>query len=50
MAGYGGDGGPASEALLFNPSGVTVDPAGQAYIADPGNNRVRTSAVEDECP
>ncbi len=49
-SGFGGDGGPAAEARLFNPSSVTVDPAGQVYIADAGNHRVRTSSVADECP
>ena len=38
---YGGDGGPAVEARFSFPSGVTVDPAGNLYIADTGNNRIR---------
>ena len=40
-AGYGGDGGPAGSAMLTSPSAVAVDPAGNVYIADFGNNRVR---------
>jgi hypothetical protein len=41
VAGYSGDGGPATSAELFSPSGVVVDAAGNIYIADLGNNLVR---------
>jgi predicted secreted protein len=40
-ANYLGDGGPASQAELNAPSSVLVDVAGNLYIADSGNNRVR---------
>ena len=40
-AGYSGDGGPASSALLRNPIGVATDGAGGFFIADYGNNVVR---------
>ena len=39
--GYSGDGGPATEAQLWNPLGVTVDAAGNLYIADNANSRIR---------
>ncbi|SPF06464.1 NHL repeat-containing protein [Streptomyces sp. MA5143a] len=38
---YSGDDGPAVDAALNYPRGVTVDPAGNLYIADTENNRVR---------
>jgi sugar lactone lactonase YvrE len=38
---YGGDGGAATNALLYRPSDVVLDTAGNLYIADSGNNRVR---------
>src|SRR5690349_11188931 len=43
-AGYNGDGGPAASAQLNSPSGVAVDAAGNVYIADSGNHRVRKVA------
>ena len=36
-----GDNGPAIGAELFRPYGVAVDAAGNSYIADSGNSRVR---------
>lgn len=40
-AGYNGDGIAATTAQLNNPSGLTTDAAGNIFIADAGNNRIR---------
>ncbi len=39
--GYSGDGGQATAAQIANPMGVAIDPAGNLYLADHSNNRVR---------
>ena len=41
FGGFGGDGGPAIQADLDRPSGVAVDGAGNLFIADMGNHRIR---------
>lgn len=41
MRSFGGDGGPASEALLDLPTSTAFDAAGNMYITDQANQRVR---------
>jgi sugar lactone lactonase YvrE len=45
-AGYKGDGGPAVEAELDKPEGVSADTAGNIYIADTGNECIRRVDVD----
>ena len=41
IAGFSGDGGGPASALLNQPSGLAFDSAGNLYIADTGNQRIR---------
>jgi uncharacterized repeat protein (TIGR02543 family) len=43
-SGYAGDGGPGTQALLKFPSALTVDSAGNLYIADKNNYVIRMVA------
>jgi len=40
-SGYAGDGGPATAALLYAPRQIAIDVAGNIYITDDGNYRIR---------
>jgi uncharacterized protein (TIGR03437 family) len=42
-----GDGGPATTARFFNPAGVALDAAGNLYISDVGDQRVRRVNASD---
>jgi uncharacterized protein (TIGR03437 family) len=39
--GFSGDNGPATSAMLYYPEGIAVDAAGNLYIADTSNLRIR---------
>ena len=41
MAGFSGDGGPASAAVINRPQGIACDDAGNIYFADTYNSRIR---------
>ena len=45
ITGYNGDGGPATSALLNNPTQLAIDSAGNLYICDEYNGRVREVAA-----
>jgi hypothetical protein len=44
-AGFAGDGGAATSAALNAPAGIVIDSAGNLYIADVSNNRIRKVAA-----
>ena len=46
--GYAGDGGSAAFAKFNSPEGLAVDNAGNVYVADPLNNRIRKIDVFGE--
>ena len=45
-AGYEGDGGVSTDALLSEPMGLAIDPLGNLFFADRGNGRIREIAFK----
>ncbi len=43
-AGYSGDGGPATSAMIGAPHGISLDASGNILLADTDNNRIRVIA------
>ena len=46
QGGFAGDGGPATEALMQEPTGIAIDSAGKIYVSDRENHRVRRIGVD----
>jgi uncharacterized protein (TIGR03437 family) len=40
-SGFSGDGGPATSATMFNLTAITIDPAGNLYLTDQSDQRIR---------
>ena len=49
MPGFAGDGGPAAQALLNGPFDVGFDPAGNLYLSDTFNHRIRRAHQNGSC-
>ena len=45
VAGFSGDGGPATSASLWSPTGVAVDGGGNVFIVDSDSSRIRRVAA-----
>ena len=48
--GGSGDGGAATSAQMFDPTGVFADISGNVYIADSGNNKIRLVVPQSPAP
>ena len=48
--GYSGDGGAATSAQLYGPSGVALDSSGNVYIGDGSNHRIRVITLPTPAP
>ena len=49
-AGYTGDGGPATSAMLNNPADVALEADGSIWISDSGNHRLRKLTAAQPAP
>lgn len=49
MGGFNGDGGPATDASLDYPSGVSIDPCGNLFITEADNKRIRKVTFNPTC-
>ncbi len=49
VPGYGGDGGPATEALFSQPREIALDEYGNIYVPDYDNNRIRKITTRSVC-
>ena len=47
VAGFGGDGGQPQDATFNNPRSIATDSAGNVYVADTGNFRIRKFSATD---
>lgn len=48
IAGYSGDGGPATAARIYAPTGAALDSSGNLYLSDSGNNRIRVVSTSGQ--
>jgi uncharacterized protein (TIGR03437 family) len=48
IGGFNGESGPGLTTRLLDPSGLTMDAAGDVYVADRGNNRIRELTPDSE--
>ncbi len=44
-AGYSGNNGPATSAMVYNPWGISIDSSDDIYVTDMFNNRIRKTTV-----
>ena len=49
VSAFAGDGGPATSASLYYPSGLAFDPCGNLYITEPNNRRIRKVTFNPSC-
>jgi hypothetical protein len=49
LSGIEGDGGPATAAVIYYPTGLAFDACGNLYIGDVDNNRVRKVSINSSC-